>query len=96
MEVGHELLEGPYPVLVAGGLRSRLGPGGSGVDTLRLVLDSQPPDRRDLVLVPRKEWTVQDLLTTCLAVRDVPGARCVIRPETPTAWALRTRLPLPW
>ena len=26
----------------------------------------------------------------------VDGARCVIRPETPTRWALRTHLPLPW
>lgn len=91
------LLEGPYPVLVAGGMRSRLPASEMGIETLQLALTAQPPHRRDLVLVPRKEWSVQDLVGFCLAVHGVvPGARCVIRPETPARWSLRTQLPLPW
>lgn len=91
------LLEGPHPVLVAGGMRSRLPAGELGADTLRLVLDSEPIHRRDLVIVARKYWTIQDVLGYCLAVQGrVEGARCVLVPERPIDWSLRTGLPLPW
>lgn len=89
------LLEGRGPVLVAGGSRYDLPPGEAGAEELREVLAGA--DRPDLVLVPRKHWTVQDLVDFCLTVLGhVEGARCVVRPENPDRWSQRTGLPLPW
>ncbi len=90
------LMEGPYPVLVAGGLHTRLAAGELGRDTLRLALTMRDPSDRTLVLIPRKTWTVQDLVGFCLAVQEVPSAQCVVRPENPIYWTIRTGLPLPW
>ncbi|NCG22345.1 MAG: hypothetical protein GWP91_25290, partial [Rhodobacterales bacterium] len=90
------LMEGPYPVLIAGGLHLRLAAGELGRDTLRLALTMRDPSDRSLVLVPRKNWTVQDLVGFCTAIREVPSAQCVIRPENPIYWTIRTGLPLPW
>ena len=90
------LMEGPYPVLIAGGLHTRLAAGELGRDTLRLALSMRDPSDRSLVLVPRKTWTVQDLVGFCTAVREVPSSQCVIRPENPIYWTIRTGLPLPW
>lgn len=90
------LLEGPYPVLIADGEAMRLPPAAVGKERLELILRSRDHHRRDLVLIPRKEWTVQDLVSFCTSIRSVEDARCVIRPETPARWSLRTGLPLPW
>jgi len=90
------VMEGPYTILVAGGIHSRLPAGTMGTDTLHLALQMRDPGDRKLVLIPRKTWSVQDLVSLCLSVKDVPGAVCAIRPETPIRWSLRTGLPLPW
>jgi len=90
------LIEGPYTVLVVDGQRSRLPSGELGRETLQLVLSSRSPEARDLVLVPRKNWTVDTLVELCLSAQAVPSTVCLIRPETSVRWALRTHLPLPW
>lgn len=88
------LIEGRTPILLAGGSREALNDGPEAAERLRDALLGSP--RRDLVLVPRKHWTIQDLVRFCLTARVVPGARCVVRPESPAGWSERTGLPLPW
>lgn len=89
------LMEGAAPVLIAGGSREYLPEGREGAARLRDALLGA--EERDLVLVPRKHWTVQDLVRFCLTVKGhVEGARCVVRPESPVRWSERTGLPLPW
>lgn len=89
------LMEGAGPVLIAGGSRENLPEGEEGVERLRDALLGA--EVRDLVLVPRKYWTIQDLVRFCLTVQGhVEDARCVVRPESPARWSERTGLPLPW
>lgn len=88
------LIEGRTPILLAGGSREALADGPEGAARLRDALLGA--ERRDLVLVPRKHWTVQDLVRFCLTAHGVEGARCVVRPESPARWSERTGLPLPW
>jgi len=88
------LLEGPVPMLVANGQRAWLEEGEAGEEQLRTAIEQV--QRRDLVLVPRKHWTVDDLTRFCLSVADLEGARCVIRPENTARWSSRTGLALPW
>jgi hypothetical protein len=90
------LIEGPYPILIADGQRMRLSNGALGRDTLRLVLSIRPADQRQLVIIPRKTWTVQDMVDWCTVGLTVEHTACVIRPETPVKWAIRTHLPMPW
>lgn len=90
------LIEGPYTILIANGQRSRLPSGALGRETLQLVLSSRSPEARNLVLVPRKNWTISDLVEMCLSAQAVPSTVCLLRPETSVRWALRTHLPLPW
>jgi len=81
-------------MLVANGQRAWLEEGEAGEEQLRTAIEQV--QRRDLVLVPRKHWTVDDLTRFCLSVADLEGARCVIRPENTARWSSRTGLALPW
>ena len=88
------LLEGPVPMVIADGRRAWLKEGQAGEAQLReAMMNGQ---RRELILVPRKHWTVQDLVRYCLAISDIEESRCVIRPENTTRWTERTGLALPW
>jgi hypothetical protein len=88
------LLEGPVPMIIADGRRAWLKEGQAGETQLRDAMTRV--QRRDLVLVPRKHWTVQDLVRYCLAISDMEESRCVIRPENTERWTERTGLALPW
>lgn len=88
------VLEGPVPMVVSEGARAWLKEGEEGAQQLRDAM--QVAQHRNLVLVPRKNWTTGDLARLCLSVREVEDARCVIRPENTVRWSERTGLALPW
>ncbi len=88
------LLEGPVPLVISEGRRAWLKDGEEGVEQLRSALERA--QHRNLVMVPRRNWTTGDLVRFCLSVADVEGARCVIRPENTARWSERTGLALPW
>jgi len=88
------LLEGPVPMLISNGSRAWLEEGPAGEVQLREAMEAA--QRRELVLIPRKHWTIQDLTRFCHSVADMDDSRCVIRPENTARWSERTGLALPW